>query len=158
MSFFLCLSFSLSSSFRMTPWNTVALWVHFFAWASKTGLGRRLASSPGRGHPASLPHWKGVCGLCEQSKFRVRSFIGFLCKARTIKPLSLPFYFPYCRCRHPEGFPGSCWGWTLADCKLRVVELQHVKPCQPRPTAVAEHAAADSWLSNNARVCHDHQE
>ena len=44
-----------------------------------------------------------------------RSFIGFLCKPRKIKPLSLPFYFPYHRRRHPEGFPGSCQGWTPAQ-------------------------------------------
>ena len=41
-----------------------------------------------------------------------RSFIGFLCKPKKIKPLSLPFYFPYHLCHHPEGTPGSCWGWT----------------------------------------------
>ena len=50
-------------------------------------------SSPGRGHPVFSPHREGTCGLCEQSKFRVRSFIGFLCKPRKIKPLSLPFTF-----------------------------------------------------------------
>ena len=33
----------------MTPWGTGALWVHFFAWASKTWSGRRLASSLARG-------------------------------------------------------------------------------------------------------------
>jgi len=95
--------FSLCSSFRMTTWNTGALWVHFFAWASKTQSGRR---------PASSPHWEGTCGLREQSKFCMRSFIAFLCKPRKIKPLSLPFYFPYCWCRPPEGIPGSYWGWT----------------------------------------------
>ena len=46
----LCLSFSLSLSlfffFRLTPWSTEALWVHFFAWASKTRSGRRPVSSP----------------------------------------------------------------------------------------------------------------
>ena len=25
-----------------------------------------------------------------------------------------PFYFPYRLCCHPEGTPGSCWGWTPA--------------------------------------------
>ena len=109
------LFFSLCSSFRMTTWNTGALWVHFFAWASKTRSVRRPASSLGRGHPASSPHWEGACGLCEQSKFHIRSFIGFLCKPRKIKPLSLPFYFPYCRHHPPEGIPGSYRGWTLVS-------------------------------------------
>ena len=45
-----------------------------------------------------------------------RSFTGFLYKPRKIKPLSLPFYFPYRRRHHPEGIPGSCWGWTPAGC------------------------------------------
>ena len=61
-----------------------------FAWASKTRSGRHPASSPGRGRPVSSPHREGACGLREQSKFHVRSFIGFLCKPRKIKPLSLP--------------------------------------------------------------------
>ena len=60
----LCLSlffFFLSLSpffFRQTPWSTKALWVHFFAWASKTRSGRRSVSSP---------HWECTWGLCEQS-------------------------------------------------------------------------------------------
>ena len=91
-SFFPFLSFSLCSSFRMTPWGTGALWIHFFAWASKTQSGRHPASSPGRGHPASSPHREGTYSLREQSKFCARSFIGFLCKPRKIKPLSLPFF------------------------------------------------------------------
>ena len=127
-SFFPFLFFSLCSSFRMTPWGTGALWIHFFSWASKTQLGRRPASSPGRGRPASSPHWEGACSLREQSKFRARSFIGFLCKPRKIKPLSLPFfYFPYRWCHHPEDTPGSCCGWTLANCHFL---LQWVFPTQ----------------------------
>ena len=42
-----------------------------------------------------------------------RSFIGFLCKSRKIKPCSRLCY-PYRLSHHPEGTPGSCWGWTLA--------------------------------------------
>ena len=70
-SLFPFLSFSLSPSFRMTPWGTGALWIHFFAWASKTRSGRRPASSSGRGRPASSPHQEGPCGLHEWSKFYV---------------------------------------------------------------------------------------
>ena len=43
-----------------------------------------------------------------------RSFIGILCKPRKVKTLSLPFLFRYHLCHHPEGTPGSCWGWTQA--------------------------------------------
>ena len=41
------------------------------------------------------------------------SFIGFLCLSRKIKPCSLLCY-PHRLGRHPEGTPGSCWGWTPA--------------------------------------------
>ena len=43
---FLSLSLSLSLSFRLIPWNTEVLWVHFPAWASKTLLRRRSVPSP----------------------------------------------------------------------------------------------------------------
>ena len=115
--------FFLSLSVLLSGWllgGTGALWLHFFAWASKTRLGRCPASSPGRRCPASSTHQEGICSLREQSKFHVRSFIGFLCKPRKIKPLSLPFYFPYRQCCHPEGFPGSYWGWTPAESDMTV--------------------------------------
>ena len=42
----LCHSFSLSLLFfRLIPWSTEALWVHFFAWASKTQSRRCSAST-----------------------------------------------------------------------------------------------------------------
>ena len=75
VSLFLSLSFSLSSFFRLISWSAEALWVHFFARASKT-LSRR--------HSVSSLHWEGICGLREHSKSHVRGFIGFLCKSRTI--------------------------------------------------------------------------
>ena len=40
-----------------------------------------------------------------------RSFIGFLCSSKKIKPYSLLCY-PYRLSCHPEGTPGSCRGWT----------------------------------------------
>ena len=113
-SFFPFLSFSLCSSFRMTPWGTGALWIHFFAWASKTQSGRHPASSPGRGHPASSPHREGTYSLREQSKFCARSFIGFLCKPRKIKPLSLPFLLSLLPMPSSWGYPWIHWGWTPA--------------------------------------------
>ena len=73
VSFFLSLSLSLF--FRLILWSTEALWVHFPVRASKT-LSRR--------HPAPSPHWEGAWGLHEQSKPRVRDFIGFLHKPRNI--------------------------------------------------------------------------
>ena len=69
---------SLSSPplfFRLILWSAEALWVHFPAWASKTLSRRRSVPSP---------HWEGTWGLREQSKPRVRDFIGFLCKPRNI--------------------------------------------------------------------------
>ena len=48
----LCLSLSLLF-FRLIPWSTEALWVHFFARASKTRS---------RGRSASPPNWEGA--LC----------------------------------------------------------------------------------------------
>ena len=84
-----CLSFSFSLSFflpffRLNSWSTEALWVHFFAWASKTRSGRRSASSP---------HWEGTWGLREQSKSCVRGFIGFLCKPRNISLFLSSLFF-----------------------------------------------------------------
>ena len=52
-------------------------------------------SSPGRGRPASSSHQEGACSLHEQSKFCARSFIGFLCKPRKIKPLFSPLCYPF---------------------------------------------------------------
>ena len=77
------LSFFLSLFFRLIPWSTEALWVHFPARASKTFLRRRSAPSP---------HQEGAWGLREQSKSCARGFIGFLHKPRNIS-LFLSFNF-----------------------------------------------------------------
>ena len=82
MSFFL--SLSLSSFFRLTPWNTEALWVHFFAQASKTHSRR---------HSVSSPHREGAWGLREQNKSRLRGSIGFLCKPRNISLFLSSLFF-----------------------------------------------------------------
>ena len=104
MSFSLSLSFSLFSGW--SPGGAEGLWVHFFARASKTLYRRRSAS---------LPHREGAWGLREQSKSHVRGFIGFLCKPRNISLFLSPFTFiSLADTVHPEGIPGSCWGWTLA--------------------------------------------
>ena len=71
VSFFLFLSLSLS----LFLWSSETLWVHFPAQASKNLLRRRSVPSP---------HWEDAWGLREQSKPRVRDFIGFLCKPRNI--------------------------------------------------------------------------
>ena len=86
----LYLSFSFSFPFfRLNPWSTEALWVHFFAWASKTRSGRRFVSSP---------HQEGTWGLCEQSKSHARGFIGFLCKPRNISLFLAPLFFLFTFC------------------------------------------------------------
>ena len=70
VSFFLLLSLSLSLPFffRLSPWSTEALWVHFPAWASKT-LSRR--------HSAPSPHREGTRGLREQSKPHAGALLAF---------------------------------------------------------------------------------
>ena len=72
MSFSLSLSLSLSLSpslfFRLIPWSTEALWVHFPAWTSKTLLKRPSAPSP---------HGEVAWGLCEQSKPRAGALSAF---------------------------------------------------------------------------------
>ena len=50
---------SLALFFRLIPWSTEALWVHFPAWVSKTHSRRCSAPSP---------HREGTWGLHEQSK------------------------------------------------------------------------------------------
>ena len=79
----LTLSLSLSLSFRLIPWSTEALWIHFPAWASKTLL---------RWHPVPSPHLEGAWGLCEQSKPHARGFIGFCINQGISASFSL-FYF-----------------------------------------------------------------
>ena len=67
---FLSLSLSLSPFlfFRLIPWSTEALWVHFLAWASKTLSRRRSVPSP---------HQEGAWGLREQSKPRAGALLAF---------------------------------------------------------------------------------
>ena len=60
--------------FRLTPWSAGALWVHFFAWASKT-------------HVRACPRWGTTCYsrgcLCLTWTVQVPC-LGFLCKPRNI--------------------------------------------------------------------------
>ena len=46
-----------------------------------------------RRRSTSSPHREGTCGLREQSKSRVRGFIGFLCKPRNISLFFLSLFF-----------------------------------------------------------------
>ena len=64
----LSLSLSLYLFFRLIPWSTEALWVHFLAQASKTLLRRCSAPSP---------HREGAWGLHEQSKPRAGALLAF---------------------------------------------------------------------------------
>ena len=70
--------FSLTFFFRLIPWNTEALCVHFSARVSKTWTGRRSASL--------LPRETGKTPVAsvKRANFLSRSFIGFLCKPRSI--------------------------------------------------------------------------
>ena len=75
-----CLSFFLSLTlfFRLIPWSTKALCIHFPAWASKTWTGRRSASS--------LPRETGRAPAAYVNRASPLSwgFIGSLCKPRNI--------------------------------------------------------------------------
>ena len=76
--FFFSFFFSLTFFFRLIPWNTEALCVHFPAWASKTWTGRRSASSllqETRRAPAAYVNRASPLSW---------GFIGFLCKQRNI--------------------------------------------------------------------------
>ena len=82
--------FSLSLSltlflFQANFWSAEALSVPFPAQGSRTLLRRHSAPSPPR---------EGIWGLHEQSKCRVRDFIGFMCKLRNIS-LVLPPLLSY---------------------------------------------------------------
>ena len=86
--------FSLTFFFRLIPWNTEALCVHFSARVSKTWTGRRSASL--------LPRETGKTPVASvnRANFLSRSVIGFLCKPRNISLfLSSIFlsstFFPY---------------------------------------------------------------
>ena len=84
--------FSLSLSltlflFQANFWSAEALSVPFPAQGSRTLLRRHSAPSPPR---------EGIWGLHEQSKCRVRDFIGFMCKLRNIS-LVLPPLLSYRR-------------------------------------------------------------
>ena len=72
---------------------------------------------PARRRSASSLWREGTCGLHEQSKSLVWGFISFLCKTRNISFysfLSHSFIHSFTDAVHPEGTPGSCWGWTPA--------------------------------------------
>jgi len=65
---FLSLSLSLSLFFRLIPWSTEGLWVHFPGQVSETLSRRRSAPSP---------HREGAWGLREQSKPRAGALLAF---------------------------------------------------------------------------------
>ena len=103
-------SLSLPLSLSLFQANSLvcrSLWIHFPSWASKT-LSRSAPS----------PHWEGTWGLHEQSKPRVRDFIGFLRKPRNIRLLLL--YFLIVNSRPPGSLKdlNSVWllvtPWTAA--------------------------------------------
>ena len=120
LSFFPSFSLSLTLFFRLIPWSTEALCIHFPAWASKTWTGRRSASS--------LPRETRRVPTAYVNKASPLSwdFIGFLCKPRNISLfLSSVFlsatFFLYLSLNlftdaiSSEGTLGSCGGWTPAE-------------------------------------------
>ena len=65
-----CHSFSFLFLFRLIPWSSGALCIHFPAWASKTHSRRCL-----RWAPSAI--WEGACGLREQSKSCAGALLAF---------------------------------------------------------------------------------
>ena len=119
----LCRSFSFLFLFRMIPWSTGALCIHFPAWASKTHSRRCLRWG-------TFAIREVTCGVSEQSKSRAGALLAF-CVNQGISASLLPSifltakFFPYLfiypfnrRCRPPEGTPGSSQGWTPTVCSL----------------------------------------
>ena len=134
VSFFLSLSLSLSLFFKLIPWNTEALWVHFFARASKT-QSKRCFVSPlqKKRHSAPSLHREGTCGLHKKNKSHVWGFIGFLCKPKNISLFFSPFTFSLADAIHPEDIPRSCWGGPR---QWGVGETGHPCPPCPLPTTL----------------------
>ena len=95
---------SLSLSLRLFLWSAQNLWVHFPALSSKT-LSRRLS--------VLSPHQEGAWGLREQSKPRVRDFIGFLHKPRNISLFLSPL-LPYRQLRTTR-FPSNKGPQQISD-------------------------------------------
>ena len=117
MTFFLSLSLFFSGRFL---WAQRLSEFTFFARSSKTQSRRCSASSL---------HSEGACGLCEQSKSRVRDLIGFLCKPGNISLFFSPLLFSLADTIFPEGIPGGCWGWTTAHIESASVGYMGRRAC-----------------------------
>ena len=101
----LSLSFSF---FRLIPWSTGALCIHFPAWASKTHSRRCLG-----GAPSAI--WEGACSLHEQSKSPAGALLGFCVNQGTSASfLSSIFltakFFPYLFLYFSQLPTPSSWG------------------------------------------------
>ena len=46
--------------------------------------------------------------------WNTRALLAFCVNQGRSSLFLFPYYFPYRLCCHPEGTPGSCWGWTPA--------------------------------------------
>ena len=117
-----CCSFSFLFLFRLIPWSTAALCVHFPAWASKTHSRRCLRwgtfrDSRGRLQPTwteQVPCWGFIGFLPKPRNISLFSLLYFL-NCKIISPSLSPFiyYLPFNhQCCPPEGIPGSYQGWT----------------------------------------------
>ena len=133
----LCLSFFLSLSptlfFRLIPWSTEALCVHFPAWASKTWMGRHSASSLPR-ETRRVP-----TAYVNRASPLSWGFIGYLCKPRNISLflssifLSATFFLYlslnlFADTVSLEGTPVSCGGWSLANCARTGTQKDSTSP------------------------------
>ena len=106
MSFFFSLSLALSLCFfRLIPWSTEALWVHFFARASKTQSRRHSASSLQR---EGALHLHSIKRAPVASVNRASPVSGALLAFCVNQGISVSFsllYFLSRRCRSSWGYP-----------------------------------------------------
>ena len=75
------------------------------------GLTHRSLVSPCHSFfPFSL--FFSLCSSFRMTPWNTGALLAFWVNQGRSSLFLFPFYFPYRLCHHPEGTPGSCWGWT----------------------------------------------
>ena len=113
-SFFPFLSFSLCSSFRMTPWGHRGSLASLFLpgllrpdWEGALHLHR------GGGVLRPHPTERAPAASVNRASSVSGALLAFCVNQGRSSLFLSPFTFPICRRCPPEGIPGSYWGWTL---------------------------------------------
>ena len=68
-----------------------------------------------------------LCSSFRMTPWNKGALLAFCVNQRRSSLFLFPFYFPYRLGRHPEGTPGSCWGWTPAQDHPHGKEMQKTK-------------------------------